>query len=204
MKNSILLVLLLGTFISLNAQDSSIFGRDLEGVKHNKMISVFARYSPSAYVALLDIDDEIRESYDTQLIDFGVNITGAMYTRLYYSIDFYARMAKVDDSEYGDGDVNAFGGGVGFGLMHKTFFGKGDSYDIGFHAGIDIFSDIEITDHNGNKELKDPHSGNVDGFFFEPSIGITYDPFAILVGYKFVTSLSHVDGMPTITIKYFF
>ncbi len=202
MKKSLIVAILLSAFMYAEAGADSIWGRDVDSSKQNQMVSLFGRYSPTAYVALGN--DEIINKYDTEIIDVGVNITGALYTRLYFSLDFYARMATVDDSEYGEGDIKAFGGGVGAGLVHKTFFGKGNSYDIGANVGIDVFGSIDVTSPYGSQQKTSVQNSTAEGFFFEPTIGITYDPFSILVGYKVVTTLYNTDGMPTITVRYFF
>ncbi len=202
MKKSLIVAILLSAFMYTEAMADSILGRDVDNQDpQNTMVSLFARYTPTT-VALGDVDFEKEEEHDAQVLDIGIYYSFALYTRLYLGANAYLKVAKIDDTLYGDSENTVYGGGIGGGLIHKTFFGLNKSYDLGLNFGLDVMGDIDLTDKNGR--IDNALDYGLGGFYLEPTIGITYDPFGILIGYKFLTNFAGKNAMPTIALKYIF
>jgi len=200
-RNHLLLALLITIFINTNVEADSLLGRDVDNNSHT-MYSLFVKYLPTAYV-MQHVYEESSVKHDAPVLEIGWNQTKAVYTRLFWSLDVYGRMIKVDDSLYGDGDNTVYGIGVTTSALHRTFFGQDKSYDISLGIGLDATGKIELTDKNGQKNdlySDDAHTAS-DILFFEPAIGIKYDSFSFMLGYKlFYTKV----GTPTVTLKYYF
>lgn len=201
MKFKLLTALFTTAILYTHACADSVLGRDVDQAHSNTMYSLYVKYLPVSYVTAYD-----ETEYDAPVLEAGWSQAVATYTRLYWMLNVYGRVVMVDDSEYGDGRVNYFGGGVGTSIVHKTFFGKNKSYELGLGIGLDFNQDIEVTDATGTKTAagEDTYGdGNtaVDPFYIEPTIGIKYEMFSFTVGYKFFYT---GVGTPTVALKYYF
>ena len=180
----------------------SILGREIDAKDQVGLPSLLVRYAPTT-MALGNEEDGFGEEHDIHVFEIGLNGSYPLYSRLYFEGGLGAMIANVDDSLYGDGNINWYGFYSELGIVHKTFFGQKKSYDFGFRVGISGFlSGGDLTNKNG--ELTDVDHDGLSLLYFEPAIGINYNQFAILIGYKFVTDTVFNNSMPTLALKYYF
>ena len=178
----------------------SILGKRTKG--QASLPSIIVRYSPSTFM----LGDEYYgygEEHDAHVIEIGIDGLFPMYSRLYFEGGLGGIITKVDDTLYGDGDATAYGFYSELGVVHKTFFGRKKSYDLALRIGLSsLLTDLELTDKNGN--LDTVRDDDLSIFYIEPTIGINYNQFAILIGYKFITNIDFEKSMPTLALKYYF
>ncbi|MGB5965879.1 MAG: hypothetical protein WBF77_06470 [Sulfurimonadaceae bacterium] len=180
----------------------SIFGRKLEVQEQVMLPSVIVRYSPTT-IALGSEWSGFGEEHDADVFEIGIDGSYPIYSRLYFEGGLGGVIANVDDRLYGNSDAKGYGFYTELGLAHKTFFGQKKSYDIALRVGVTgLLSDLELTNESGNLEAVDEDDLSI--FYIEPTIGINYNQFALLVGYKFLTNTVINKSMPTLALKYYF
>lgn len=179
----------------------SILGKKLEEQEQIALPSVIVRYSPTT-LALGSEKYGFEEEHDANIFEIGIDGSYPIYSRLYFEGGLGVIIASIDDSLYGDGDVTGYGFYTELGVAHKTFFGRKKSYDFALRVGVSGLGTVELTDADGNLDNLDEDDLSV--FYIEPTIGINFNQFAVLVGYKFITNINHNKSMPTLALKYYF
>lgn len=187
MKKIILALLLLSNLITLTADEPSIFGSDITS-QQDSMVSIFAGYSRMT-VTGNEIDEDI------PIIDIGLTLEYAIYTRLYWRLIANLKTTSLDDEPYGYGDT-FWGAGFGFGFIHKTFFGIEQSYNFSLDGGID-FLEPKYTEADGSKTTVD---NSPFGYYITPAIGITYKQIGIELGLKYLMNFEKNPLLPHISV----
>ena len=198
----LVLTFLLALSIQNTFASDSILGKKIESSDRVGLPSVIIRYSPSTFMLGSEYYG-YGEKHDAHVIEIGIDGSYPIYSRLYFEGGLGGIITKVDDTLYGDGDATAYGFYSELGVVHKTFFGRKKSYDLALRIGLSsLLTDLELTDKNG--DLDTVRDDDLSIFYIEPTIGINYNQFAILIGYKFITNIDFEKSMPTLALKYYF